>query len=1819
MNKFRQIFLGLFLIAVWVRGSGQQVGTCGVKTRISVTSTADTRVQLCASDNSPSVLQFRASSPALPYVILVTDDSGIIQAVSYQLSIDFDQFAPGRYRVYVLSFLGSLRAKPGMRAFEDSLAKLCYGLSANYIIVSTLPPSGGSLTFADGSGAGVFCPGNGVPDILSFATNSPDAGFHYIIADTSDVILDVVDQPFYDFDQADGPRHIWGLSLTGAVPDVIGQKVQDANLNGACSSVSTGFITASPVFPEGGLISFGSGVPTIRQCAGDPRNAALSLQHTSTSAAAYAYLLTDSSNRFVKWLSAPELNVPGLPVGVYRVWGLSYTGNLNSNLSGDIRQLALSDNCMELSSNYLEVEVYAVDSGEITTSQGLRLARICLNDNQAGTFSFKTRIFPGYAGALVAVDGKGVVQGVFDVNAAIDFLPLPGLYSKVYSISYEGTLTLQAGMLLQDASVSGGGCMALSQNYVEVLKENPQGGAVRLVDGATEKSLCFIEGVNPGAVEVATTGTGNYRFLLVDARDVVRAVLTEGKVDLGAFPAGSYRLFGLSYTGAFNIFPQAHIQDYASFADGCSSLSDNFVLIHRYNLDGGTVSLPNTGGATAFCSDGLSEQVLSVATSSNQYPLYGYVLTDSENQIIRSYTTSMVRLDPMDAGVFRIWGLAYSGQLQAEEGDILEEATLSTSCYVLSKNFISISRAVSNGGTIADQNGKTAYTGCVDPGGEKELYVTFSTAYTGENSVFMLTDVSNKVLLTQESSFFSFEGFLPGSFRIWHLAYSGDLLLKKGQKIGEAVAASGCYDFSDNFISVALESPDGGTVRLSTGATELNLCIGGGSGFVSFRNTSTASLSYQYVLTNEQEQVMLVLVGANFDISVAPAGSYRVYGISYTGKLTLKAGMNIRTAAVSDRCYAVSRNYITLRNELVRGGEIAFSDDLVNPIKYICPQEQGDKPLNLLRIGTQGPSYAFLAIDNSGTIVSVGTNESIRLNGLPEGEYQIWGLAYSGALFAAPGINPATSPLAERCASLSSNALRVTWASPLGGTVSLVAGGVFDAVCPDSASSKRVEVVGADQEGGRVTYVLADGSSRIIAVNESGVFQLDSLADGIYKIWSLTFNGTLLARKGMLVGMDNLASTCFALSSNVVLVNKEQPAAGTLALALLGVTDSVVCSGGAGSANKQLELRSAGSSKTPYVFLATDTLNQLRFVIPETPVKDTSSTHSAVLALDDVPGGAYKIWGLAYTGTLQLETGMRVDTSLLADDCYALSASMPFRLQSADGAQVQARGFNGDTIYVCIGDNKQDSVYFTNTSTGSGGGYRYVLTNTSNLVLAELNGDVMNFENAGFKELRVWGISYTGTYVSVRNKNILSAVPSNGCYEVSENYLTIFRDVPNGGTITIDGTTTERQFCPGRDGYTLQVKTSSTSKTGYVYILADTVGAVREVSRSGLIDFRNHPIGSYRVHGLAYTGNLSVKAGDTLRMDIPVAGSCYQWSSNYIRVNRGAEVNGQSVSTLFGETTLGTCPGDGLLDLVILNQPIAGTESVYQLMLTNERNQIIYPDIQGGLLDFEGIAAGVYRIWGVSYGGNFIGQYNTVVGVESLSTGCFDLSDNYITVIAETPKGGTVYAGNNLTSLVVNRADKVRDVYFFGKKDASPRAPYVFLLTNEQDAIISVVTGDSIDLDLLPTGNYRVRGLAYTGSLLAAPGAVIGSNLLSDNCHELSSNWVLIEVRSTSNIPNTGDSDTPRIVVSSFVKPLALQVMPNPVLDEALLVFNSAQEESLVLSMYSLDGVRLLTRKIDAAAGANQVALNLESQLPGVYILRLAGKYGQESVRIVKW
>lgn len=74
---------------------------------------------------------------------------------------------------------------------------------------------------------------------------------------------------------------------------------------------------------------------------------------------------------------------------------------------------------------------------------------------------------------------------------------------------------------------------------------------------------------------------------------------------------------------------------------------------------------------------------------------------------------------------------------------------------------------------------------------------------------------------------------------------------------------------------------------------------------------------------------------------------------------------------------------------------------------------------------------------------------------------------------------------------------------------------------------------------------------------------------------------------------------------------------------------------------------------------------------------------------------------------------------------------------------------------------------------------------------------------------------------------------------------------------------------------------------------------------------------------------------------------------------------------------------------------------------------------------------------------------------------------------------------------------------------------YAFLLVNEGDEIVQILSSDSYDFNLLEAGQYRVYGLSYTGSLNVSRGMLL-STISSSICVQLSGNFIAVEVASLS-------------------------------------------------------------------------------------------------------
>ena len=1830
MDSLRQKIFFSFLCLSFLFASPRVWGQCGTNNRISLLGSSLAEAYTCAGDNLPNVLAFRSSALGVPYVLVVTDVQGKIFLVTNRLSIDFDQLAPGNYRVYVLSFIGGLLASPGMNVFTDRLGFICHSLSSNYISVQHFIPDGGQVSFSDGGVRRQVCGRVGNSKVLSFSSSSPSGNYRYFLTDKDNVILEVLPGNTYDFGELESPLRIWGASLTGAIASVVGQDIRAAQLSRECFDLSDNFLEIDPVAPDPSEVRLKDVGTSARFCASDMRIPAQVLENTSKGTLSYTYVVTDASDRFVRFISGSSFLPSDFSAGSYRIWGLSYQGELSGTPGQPLGSLNLSDECFLISSNYISLDIYDVNPGAISDGEAMEQRVVfCTNTaaSQTISFNFPLSAQAGTGYVLLILDEQKRVIRLDTAGKSVDFSVLPGNKFFVLGLAYEGRLLLRAGDDLANASFADG-CFALSSNSVAIQKKNPNGGTLQFENGDVSREFCYSPSVDPGTFKLLTTGGGgeNYLFLLTDANKKILTISADGLFNLMAYPSGTYRIYGLAYTGALS-FPSGAFIDQTTFSDECADLSDNFITITKTNLDGASVRLSDGRSEILDCGNSVSTLELTMSNASVLVQQYAYLLTDSQNRLIRLYRDNKVVLLPEENGDYRVWGLAYSGNLLAVAGDDVGAAVLSNGCYELSRNFVQVKRRVVDGGIVVSSSGTNAVLGCIGTRVPLEVEVRFSRAPKGDKSMFILTDISNRILSTQSNPVFLLDGFDAGVYRVWHAAYSGNFLASSGQNAATAALSDSCADLSDNFLELTLDKVDGGRVAIvGDTSTTKTICLGQGSGFISLQNSSQAGTTYRYVLTNANDQVILILIGSSIDLSVAPPGEYRIYGVSYTGRLLLGNNSKIREAVIADRCYALSSNFITIRNERVRGGVIAFSDGRTDD-RYVCPDNSaGAQRITFQRGASQGPSFVYLVTNTSGLVAGISSSDAVDFSTYPAGEYRVWGLAYAGTLLAGPGFNPASGPFAQGCFSLSDNALRILKINPSGGSVATESGSDIAFTCSESTQSQLVRTSATGVTGGLGTFLLTDKSQKILEVSASGVFFLDSLEAGEYRIWSLAYNGTLLAAPGMQADKDQLSQRCFGLSTNFVKVVHGPTIASSVALRLEKPdTAGTVCVSSANQGD-MVTLTARTRTEGPFVFLVTDTLNRLLFVANEPTAPSTSDSlgflRQSTLTLGQFPGGHVNIWGLAYTGNLTAQVGEGIIGKPLSQDCNALTSdSVRFFLPKTDGGIVKAVGFDRDTIYVCSGDQVADSIFFSNTSQGAAAQYRYILTNASNLIIAELTSDVQNFEIIGFNELRIWGVSFTGAFISNRNKNISSAIFSNACFDLSTNYLTIIRDRPQGGQVSMVDNTTSIYFCPGRDMAPLSFKTSSRSRVGYVYLLTDTTNVIRRVIPASSFDPGQIPVGLYRIHGLSYAGQLMVKVGDKLgTAGLRLSSSCFELSSNFIALTRGGEVEGARLTTLFGDSLFYVCPGDGISDLVIVFPPGNTPQgSDYTMVITDDKNRIVFPEVRNSLIDFEGSAPGIYRIWGLSFTGVLLTQFNGILGDGPLSSDCYDLSENFITVVSEVPVAGTISATDGRTDLTITGGDGMSDKVAFMRSGASPNTPYRYLLTTTGNVILQVIAQDTFDFESLPVGKYRVWGLTYSGILLAAPGANAVSAPLSDNCFARSSNFINVEVVSNPQIGAAPGIQAPVHEVRS-APGFRLEAIPNPTSGaiRTLVYVQEDQPGMLQLQVISMSGQVMQSLNWDATPGVNEVPLNIESLRAGVYLLRVQSGRNYEVLRVVK-
>ncbi|MCO6478407.1 MAG: hypothetical protein J5I94_17385, partial [Phaeodactylibacter sp.] len=426
------------------------------------------QVVTCEGDGIAETINFSASSLAMPVSFLITDENDIIIKVSVRGTLSFEGLGAGTLRVYAFTWLGHITARPGQNATTASLGSFCGNLSDNFITVTNFTPDGGAVTTDDGNTSVTVCVGDGVPDVVNFTTTaSTPQGYAYLITDENNIVVTVAAGDNFDFDgEGEGISRVWGISYAGNLTAMEGDTVGVSQLSDNCFGLSENFIEVIRSQPDGGAVELTNGETSATVCVGDGQDDILSFTNQTSSSAAYTFIITDDNNIILDIPDGASANFEGADAGICRIWGLSYTGNLTAAPGDDAAAVALSDDCFELSENFIEVIRQEADGGAVALDNGDTGAVACVGDGAPDVLSFTNTSVGADNYTYLITDEDNIILAIDD-DGSFDFEGADVGICRVWGLAYGGALLAETG---DDAAaaVLADGCFGLSDNFITV-------------------------------------------------------------------------------------------------------------------------------------------------------------------------------------------------------------------------------------------------------------------------------------------------------------------------------------------------------------------------------------------------------------------------------------------------------------------------------------------------------------------------------------------------------------------------------------------------------------------------------------------------------------------------------------------------------------------------------------------------------------------------------------------------------------------------------------------------------------------------------------------------------------------------------------------------------------------------------------------------------------------------------------------------------------------------------------------------------------------------------------------------------------------------------------------------------------------------------------------------------------------------------------------------------------------------------------------------------------------------------------------------------
>jgi nitrogen fixation protein len=1664
-----------------------------------VIESAQDQYEICL-DEEPDVLTF-TSTAFNAYFIFVNSD-GLIIAINETGVSDINDSTPGNCRVYAFASPDGVPAGLGDPLnLLEGIVDCGIGLSQNFITLNRVQANGGSILTTDGEDSIQTCPGDGNDDLIDFAITGTSGGSNrIIITNDQNIIIGLPEGTTVNFEGAgEGVCRAWNLAFTGDFTAEIGQNILEAQLASGCQDLSDAFVEVRREVPVGGTVLTVDGQSEVQTCPGDGVADIVEVVSTGTSGGTVVYLITDGDGNLLGASTEPSFDLEGAGVGACRIYVLTYQGNLTLTDGVNVPTATdLADDCFSVSSTFVTAIRLAPDGGTVATDDGATELTVCPGDGIADNVNFVSDgADPTANFTYVVTDANNNVLAIPPANT-VNFDGAPVGSCRLWGLSYVGNLTIEEGDDLL-ATMLADGCFDLSDNFVTVNRETPEGGSILTVTGERSLLICPGDG-NDDIIEFVVTGaTGPENRLIITNDNNIIIGLPEGNTaNFDGAGVGVCRAWNVSFYGNFTAEIGQDIT-VGPLAEGCNDLSEDFVEVRREIPVGGTVLTTDGDSEVETCPSDGNADVIDVVTSGASGGELIYLITNSDNILLSFSQTPSFDVEGAGVGACRIYSLTYQGSLTLILGEDVNTANLSDNCFALSTTFVNVVRSVPDGGTVATEDGETEITVCPGDGVADEVTFVSTGADPDANFTFVVTDADNIVLGILVGDTANFEEAPVGACRLWGVSYAGMLLLEEGDDITETILADACFSLSDNFVTVTRELPTGGTVSLDNGATEAIVCPGDGvADVLTFVSEGSIGENFSFVITNNEGSILGFPASASVNFEEVPPGTCRVYGLTYSGSLTANVGDDINGMDLAIGCFTLSDNFITVIRLDATTGPISTEAGEIEILA--CP---GDGFPDIFRFDSTGTTLAnfnYLVTNANNVVIFVAFTDRIDFEQLPEGVCRVYGLGYDGVVSASPGDIAGEDPLATQCYALSENFVTVTKELPEGGTIATVDGLNAVSVCSMDGVADIVEVVSTGATGAGFTYVITTDENVILDISTDAQLDFDGAPFGVCRIWGLSYQGTLTAMIGDDASTAILATSCFDLSDNFVTVTREDLLGGEVTLGS-GATEVSTCPSD-GIADL-LFFTNLGGTGDNYQYVVTNEENEVLALV------DGSS-----FDFDPAGPGVCRVWGFAYAGEVTLMMGDTVTIDELATGCFALSDNyITVTREIPDGGSISLDD-GTNIVDVCSGVEEEPALQFITTSTS--GSYTYLIAQDS-IALTAIASDSFNFNMAQSGVYQIFGLAFAGNLSISPGQNVFLTDLSSSCFELSDTFITVVVTQVDGATILGNGAE-ELYFCPENrdDGFVRFTNTSGTSSDNYTYVITTATAqpVILGVIPADSFEFGNLPLMELRVYGICWSGDFLAGPGTSLlNSPTPLASGCVDISDNYVTIfNDTPEAGEISFDDVPVTGVACTVNDDGSISVTTTSDSQTG----YAVIVTDTFNVVQLISTDRTNVDLGALPEGLYRVWGLAYTGSVTVQAGDDITVAVLADNCYELTSSFLDV----EQGGAIDAGFLINLTTIGTGDTIRWCIADGDNpiavvEASVSGPdypnYSYIVTDSDGRVrASNLRSPIIPIGFFGAGEYRIYGFNYTGMSLVGINQNINTTLLATGCAALTSNFITV-------------------------------------------------------------------------------------------------------------